>query len=491
MAKNRLEIILSGQVRDFNAKLREARQEADDSFGAISSAAQSASVALGGVAIGGAALAKSFVDKAVEMQKFRATLIAVTKDVDVADESLRKMVQFASTTPFDLPGVVDAGVKLRSLQVDVDKFLPLAGDLAAVFQRDIRDSALALGRALSGSQEGVEVLNRSFGISKREMEAAGAVMKANGAVAIDSAKDLEKLEIALTNIIKQKYGGAMKEQSKDASVAFANLGDAIGQLQAALGSELTDDFASLARSITELVQEFNEIPGPTKRMIAQTVVFGTAVVGTAAAVSGLIAVFGPLAGVVSALAAKMAVGAAASSTAAAAMAATEAAAVGLAGGAGAATVATTGLTGAISAAGTALVGALAPALVVVAGGLIYLTNEQGKLNQVMEKSLEIEEKVAGFQRKQRQTILDTADAYRIYAGDVTRAGEALADAAHPHERCVRHRGENRYRAVSDPYERQVRQIRMLPSRSSLCAISSMRRRRLGTNVWLETSRAKS
>ena len=430
MAKNRLEIILSGNVRDFNRKLKEARQTADDSFGAISSAAQSTSVALGAVGIAGSLLAKSFVDKSVEMQKFRGTLVAVTKDVDKADAALQKMVKFAATTPFDLPGVVDAGVKLQSLKVDVDTFLPLAGDLAAVFGRSIPDAALALGKAATGSQDGLTQLADSFGIAKKELIEFGAASKDGKTIDVTN---IDKLQAALQKVIASKYGGAMAEQAKTAGGAFANLSDAVDQLKAALGDELADDFAKVAKAVTEMVQEFNELPDPTKRMIAQSVILVTALAGIGAAASGLIAVFGPLVGVMGTFSATVAAStpitwagtrALAASGAAAAKSAVQRVALtgAIASSVGPSVAARAAMTG-LASATRAMLLAMGPVGVVVALGAAAagLVHAYGKSVKAAEEGRIAQQKMADRFRESRKEITLAATALREYAGELEGA----------------------------------------------------------------------
>lgn len=401
----------------------------------------SAGIALGGLAAGGAALTKSFVDKAVEMQQFRGTLIAVTKDVAVADAQLRKMVDFAATTPFDLPGVVSAGVQLTSLKQDVDRFLPLAGDLAAVFGRDIKDAAQALGKALAGSQDGLTILADSFGISKREMAQFGAVAKADGSIATNTTGELEKLANALEKIIKSKYGGAMEAQSKTAAGAFSNLSDAMDQLKASMGEELADDFATLAKSITGTVESFKALPDSTKRMVAQSIVVATGVAGVTAALVGVAAVVGPVATGLATLSAASAGVVGFVGTLASGLLLTEGAITAAAGAAVAGSSGMAALTGTTAAAGTAAAAAstgfagfaaiagaaLVPVLVLGTAAFAYLIHRMGEANQAAEELRAGQQKVADRFRESREAIVQAADALRDYNGNVEAAVKATAN----------------------------------------------------------------
>jgi hypothetical protein len=435
MARNRLEIILSGQVRDFNAKLKEAQNQADESFGAIEGAAQSAGAALAGMAVSGALLTKSFVDKAVEMQQYRGTLIAVMKDTEAADMALRKMIDFAAKTPFDVAGVVAAGVKLRTFQADIDRFLPLAGELAAVFKRDIRDAADAVGKSFSGSQDGLTQLADSFGIAKAELIKFGAVKKADGSIKTEGDVDaLNKLRDALEKVIKTKYGGAMEQQAKTAAGAFSNLSDAVDQLKAAMGAELTDEFATVAKYLTTLVQDLGALPDTTKQMIAYAVVAATAFAGLGVALAGIALVIGPLTTAwkgfqaINALTTITVTGLTASISASTQAAITGSAGMAtLTGGvasAGAASAATTISIRAMSMALLATPIGIFSILAVAATGAVVV---MGQLNKKAEETRVSQQKMADEFRNSKTAIAEAATALREYQGDLEKATEATVE----------------------------------------------------------------
>lgn len=304
MPSNRLEVLLTANVKPFNDGLRQVQRDVDRTMGNIVRQAQGASQALGILAAGGGLLTKSFLDSASQMQQFEATLTAVTGSAADAKAQLKEMTEFAAKTPFELPSVVSAGVKLRALGVDVDKFLPLAGNLAAVMGRDIPDAAQALGKAASGSQDGITQLADSFGVTKRELIAAGAAMGEGGAIAVSTAADIERLQAALQKVVGTKFGGAMEAQSKTLKGAFSNLSDAIGQLKADLGQSLAPAAETVARSITKLVESLRALPDWVKQTAAFGTVAATALLGFGAAVSGAVVVFGPLIGQIASLTSK-------------------------------------------------------------------------------------------------------------------------------------------------------------------------------------------
>lgn len=425
-SNNRLQLILSADTKNANDSLKEFDRQVSDTMGAIQSKAQEASLALGGLAIAGAAMTKSFISEANQMQKYEATLKALTGSTEEARIELEKYLKFAADAPaFDLKGVMDGALKMKALKVDVERFLPLAGDLAAVFDRSLPDAALALAKALSGSQDGLTQLADAFGVTKKELIEFGAATKGD----VIDVTQIEKLQDALYKVVSTKYGGVMMQQAEQANGAFATLEDAISRLKAAMGQEIIEGFAGAAKALTSVIEAAERLPGPTKAMIAQIVVAGTALAGLGAMAAGAVAAFAPMV-------AKVISFSAASKIAATATAAQTAAT-------GVATAANFGFTASTVGAVTVLDvfqarliatkaalmtfgGALA-VVGVAAAGFAYYIHNMGEANELAEDALQKSEALADSFRKQKDTILDAAEALRAYGGDAIAAGKALAD----------------------------------------------------------------
>ena len=295
MPSNRLEVLITGSAADFNRTLGEVQSKSEKAFGEIEGMAQKASLALGALAASGGLLISSFVSKASEMEGFGTTLERVMGSAEAGQAELKRLADFAANTPFELPGVVQAGITLRALGVDAQKFLPLAGDLASVFRKDITEGALALGKALSGSQDGIQMLADTYGISRQKMIEFGAAAKADGSIAVESASDIEKLQGALEKIVSGNYGGAMEAQARTMAGVLSNTADQIGQFSAEIGQELLPTLKSASEFVGGLVASFREMDPATKGMLGDTLLVGTAVAGVGAAITGLISILGPAA----------------------------------------------------------------------------------------------------------------------------------------------------------------------------------------------------
>ena len=294
MANNRLEIVVAGDTRQLNQALGDARKATDDMVGNIVQRSQQATMAFGALTAAGGAMVAGFLSKAAEMEQFKAQLTAITGSAEEATKQLEFMTNFAASTPFDLPGVIEAGIKLKALGQDSEKYLPIAGNMAAAMGRSIPDAALALGKAMAGSQDGIQILADSFGITRTEMAKYGAEADKTGSIQTKTAGQIDKLKDALEKIIKTKFGNTMEEQAKTLTGAMSNLGDSVGQMQATFGKELAPAAQGAARALTSVVDAFKNMDPYTRSIIANGVLFGTIFTAMAAGAAALQTVLVPV-----------------------------------------------------------------------------------------------------------------------------------------------------------------------------------------------------
>jgi hypothetical protein len=293
LASNRLEILVSGDARQLNQTLKEVEKSVDDTVGQLVSKSQQAALALGAISAAGGALLAGFVSKASEMQSFEAQLTGLTGNAGLARQKLQEMADFAAKTPFDLPGVVQAGTVLTGLGQDVSAQLPRVGNLASVMRRDLSEAALIWGKSLKGSRDGLQSLFDAGVTTKDELHKFGAELESNGAIAVEGEAAVEKLRDALTKMADTKFGGVMAEQSKTLEASLSSLGDAFGQAQAALGQNLTPTVKSGSEALTGLLNCVKDMDPGMRGLITTGILAGTVITGMAAAGAAMTAVYLP------------------------------------------------------------------------------------------------------------------------------------------------------------------------------------------------------
>lgn len=277
----------AAQMQQFEGKMSSALGAIDAKVGSISF--EQFGTKLSGLAGLGKDFVGSWLAAASQAEQFKMTLTALTGSASEAEGMLEKLQKFAGTTPFELEEVTRSAVSLRTLGQDVDRFLPLAGDLASLFGRQMPDAALALGKALSGSQDGLQILNDSFGITKRELLAAGAHMKDGGAVALDTAADLDALANAIEKVAAEKnFTGAMAQQMETLQGKVSNLSDEWNKFSAGLGAALAPVAKDVVGGLSGIVSGLNNLDAGQKAAIATGALWATGMAGVGSGLVGLV-----------------------------------------------------------------------------------------------------------------------------------------------------------------------------------------------------------
>lgn len=89
-----------------------------------------------------------FVQGNAEMEQYRNTLNIVMKDTEKANEALAWATKFSASTPFEVPGIVEATTSLTTYGLEAQSTLPIIGDMAATMGKDIMQAVEAVADAL-------------------------------------------------------------------------------------------------------------------------------------------------------------------------------------------------------------------------------------------------------------------------------------------------------------------------------------------------------
>lgn len=66
------------------------------------------------------------------MEQYQNTLTVVQGSSEKAAETLNWVKDFAASTPFEIPGLVESAVQMEAYGITAQEWLPLVGDMAAV-----------------------------------------------------------------------------------------------------------------------------------------------------------------------------------------------------------------------------------------------------------------------------------------------------------------------------------------------------------------------
>ena len=209
-------------------------------------------------ALGGATVfVNKFVQASSGFEDVKTRLVGLTGSVQGAESAFSRFNAIATTTPFALQDVVNAGAQLEAFGVDSKATLSSLTDLAAFMGTTATEAASALGRAFAGGAGAADIL-RERGILQIIKDSQGI-------------EDLTKLTLpefrkALIEALADPDGrisGSAERLSQTFTGAFRNMQDQIVRVQAVIGDIL---MPSLKEAVIA-TQEF--LKGIDKKQLAE------------------------------------------------------------------------------------------------------------------------------------------------------------------------------------------------------------------------------
>ncbi len=243
-----VETELRARVDRLEQDLRRGKAAWTEYGGAVSGSLQKLAIGLTGINQSiqllsrGAEAAKSFgasfIEASAQVEATKTRLVGLMGSASAAAQEYARVVQLAKTTPFDLRGVAQADVTLKSFGDRSNSTLKAVADLAAFMGTDVVEAAAAYGRAFAAGAGAADIL--------RERGVLALIQTKTGIA------DLTKLTLP-------DFRRALQETMVDPMVGIAgstdrlaqtwngrvsNMADAADQLRASLGSVVTDSDAA-------------------------------------------------------------------------------------------------------------------------------------------------------------------------------------------------------------------------------------------------------
>lgn len=187
-------------------------------------------------AFGGAAIAAgSLVGVASQFEKFQTILETTEGSSAKAKAAMAWVSNFAAKTPYELDGVMDSFVQLRTRGLDpTNGLLQALGDTSAAMGVPLMQGVEAMADAVTGENERL----KAFGItaSKTGNKIAYTYTNAAGKQMTASVKATDRMAIQqkLMAIFSEKYGGSMEKLSATWDGMVSNLADIWSQFQLAI-----------------------------------------------------------------------------------------------------------------------------------------------------------------------------------------------------------------------------------------------------------------
>jgi hypothetical protein len=191
------------------------------------------------------------LEAAGQFEQYESSLKVMLGSTEAAKERLAELVDFAKTTPFELPQVVEAANKLQAIGRYSKENLTDLGDLSAAAGKPMEQALDAYAKLATG-QKGIAVdMFRDLLITQQDwMDATGKGITKNGELLATT----EEMLGALPEILRKKnFTGMMDEQSKTFNGQLSNLKDSIGQFETEVGNMLLPVAKNLLEVLTPAV----------------------------------------------------------------------------------------------------------------------------------------------------------------------------------------------------------------------------------------------
>lgn len=216
---------------------------------------------LSGAAVTGAiiGLGKAALTASAQMEQNRVAFTTMLGSAEKASALLKEMTAFASTTPFELPEIVEGGKKLLAFGFAAKDIIPTLtklGDVSAGLSIPIGELSQIYGKMKVAGVIQAEELNVLTERGIPIFSELAKVMKVNenqikkmGSEGKITFSDLEK---AFTNMTKEgsQFGGLMIAQANTLGGKWSNLQDAMGKALTSIGNSASGLTGEVLKSFT-------------------------------------------------------------------------------------------------------------------------------------------------------------------------------------------------------------------------------------------------
>ena len=249
----RLQVVIGARINEFNKEMGALQKNvkrtfASDNLG-ISKGAVGAIVGVG-VALGALGLAS--VKAAGQMEQTRIAFTTLLKDGEKAKSFLSELEKFAASTPFELPGVLDASKRLLAFGFSAEQVIPIltaVGDSAAALgigEEGIQRLTLAIGQMQAKGKVSAEEMLQLAEAGVPAWEMLANKIGTDIPTAMDKASKgqisaAEGIQAVISGM-NSKFGGMMEQQSQTVNGIMSNIQDSVTQTMVVIGDELIEAF---------------------------------------------------------------------------------------------------------------------------------------------------------------------------------------------------------------------------------------------------------
>ena len=247
--------------------------------------------AFAGVAFGGALRALIGINS--EMERYQATLTTLLGSQEAAAAKLAKVTRLAASTPFELPELVEATVRLESYGIKAETVLTTLGDTASAMGKSIMQVVEALADAQTGEFERLKEL----GI-RAVQEGGNTLLQYTDRQGKEQARMVDRnsremINATLLSIWNERFAGAMAKRSSTFQGMASNISDLFTRVRQTVGAGLFGELKGDMKALLEGADEL-ERSGALERWGRQAGEALRGFYGQAKRAAGVLYEYGPL-----------------------------------------------------------------------------------------------------------------------------------------------------------------------------------------------------
>ncbi len=225
--------LLERQQTSVNRKIKFGKAADRISNGVSSGATKARNIAgkaaaTGAVAFGaiGYFIKTQFVDTASQFEKFETVLTNAEGSLVKAKKSMAWIKEFGASTPYEIDGVTEAFVSLRSKGIDpTDGLLRTLGDTAASMDKPLMQAVEAILDARTGELERLKELGITSSKSGDQITFEYTNKAGEQLTKTVNKKNRKMIQDTLVTIWDEKFGGSMDALSKTWAGMLSNMSD--------------------------------------------------------------------------------------------------------------------------------------------------------------------------------------------------------------------------------------------------------------------------
>lgn len=249
----RLQVVIGARINEFNKEMGALQKNVKRTFASGNLGINKGALGvIAGVGVALGALGLASVKAAGQMEQTRIAFTTLLKDGEKAKSFLSELEKFAASTPFELPGVLDASKRLLAFGFSAEQVIPIltaVGDSAAALgigEEGIQRLTLAIGQMQAKGKVSAEEMLQLAEAGVPAWEMLANKIGTDIPTAMDKASKgqisaAEGIQAVISGM-NSKFGGMMEQQAQTVNGIMSNIQDSVTQSMVVIGDEIIEAF---------------------------------------------------------------------------------------------------------------------------------------------------------------------------------------------------------------------------------------------------------